>query len=196
MDNRDNAQDGAKAALRSVLRDRRAEAKRANPDAGVHAAQAFARAGLGPFPIAAIYHPQGAEMDPYPLAVILERLGARIALPVAVERDAPLVFRLITETGGLRPDAVGIPSPSDDAPAVRPDLVICPLLAFDRRGGRLGQGGGFYDRTLAQLRATGPVAAIGLAYAAQELADLPAGPFDQALDGVLTEQGWRPAERD
>jgi 5-formyltetrahydrofolate cyclo-ligase len=189
-------QDDAKAALRAELRARRARLKAADPDAGVHAAQAFARAGLGRFAVAAIYHPQGAEMDPYPLAAILERQGTRIALPVAVERDAPLVFRLITETGQMRPDAVGIPSPDDDAPAVRPELVICPLLAFDRRGGRLGQGGGFYDRTLAHLRAGGPVVAIGLAYAGQELPGLPAGPFDQALDGVLTEAGWRPAERD
>ncbi len=188
--------DDAKAALRAELRARRAEAKRADPDAAVHAAQAFARAGLGRFAVAAIYHPQGAEMDPYPLAAMLERQGARIALPVAVERDAPLVFRLLSEGGQMRPDAVGIPSPTGDAADVRPDLVVCPLLGFDRRGGRLGQGGGFYDRTLAALRAGGPVVAIGLAYAAQELADIPLGPFDQPLDGVLTEQGYRPTERD
>jgi 5-formyltetrahydrofolate cyclo-ligase len=185
-----------KADLRAELRARRAEAKRANPDAGVHAARHFARAGLSGFKTVAIYHPQGAEMDPYPVAAVLERQGARIALPVAVERDAPLVFRLIGEGGAMRPDAVGIPSPTPDAADVIPDLVICPLLGFDRRGGRLGQGGGFYDRTLAVLRAGGPVVAIGLAYAAQELPSLPAGPFDQPLDGVLTEQGYRPAERD
>ncbi len=188
--------DDAKAALRAKLRTRRTDARRADPNAAVHAAQAFPGARLGRFAVAAIYHPQGAEMDPYPLAAILERQGVRIALPTAVARDAPLVFRLLSEDGAMRPDAVGIPSPSDDAPAVRPDLVICPLLGFDRRGGRLGQGGGFYDRTLAALRADGPVVAIGLAYAAQELPDVPAGPFDEALDGVLTEQGYRPAERD
>jgi 5-formyltetrahydrofolate cyclo-ligase len=186
----------AKAALRAELRAKRTAAKAADPDAPLHAAQAFARAGLGPFGTAAIYHPQGAEMDPYPLAAILERQGAAIALPVAVERDAPLVFRLIGETGPLRPDAVGIPSPTDAAADVRPDLVICPLLGFDRRGGRLGQGGGFYDRTLEALRAGGPVVVIGLAYAAQELDVCPRGPFDQALDGVVTERGYFPAESD
>lgn len=188
--------DADKAALRTELRARRARLKAASPDAAVHAAQAFARAGLGPFAIAGIYHPQGSEMDPFPLAAALERLGARIALPAAVAHGAPLVFRRMSEEGGLPPDAVGIPSPPADAPSVRPDLVVCPLLAFDRRGGRLGQGGGFYDRTLQLLRAQGPVVAIGLAYAGQELMALPRGPFDQPLDGVLTERGWRPAEKD
>ena len=115
---------------------------------------------------------------------------------MAVEKAAPLVFRLVGETGELRPDAVGIPSPTDAAQEVRPDLVVCPLLGFDRRGGRLGQGGGFYDRTLEALRATGPVVVIGLAYATQELDVCPHGPFDQALDGVVTETGWRPAEKE
>jgi 5-formyltetrahydrofolate cyclo-ligase len=190
-----NNQDHDKARSRAELRARRVRLKAQNPDAAVHAAQAFARAGLGPFAVAAIYHPQGSELDPYPLAAVLERQGTRIALPVAVERDAPLVFRLLSESGGLPVDAVGIPAPPPDAPAVRPDLVICPLIGFDRAGGRLGQGGGFYDRTLQLLRASGPVTAIGLAYAGQELSDIPTGPFDQPLDGVLTETGWRPAAR-
>lgn len=186
--------DDLKAAMRSELRARRAAAKAADPDAAVHAAQAFATAGLGPFATAAIYHPQGTEMDPYPLAAVLERQGARIALPVAEKRDSPLVFRLIGETGALRPDAVGIPSPGGDALETRPDLIICPLLGFDRSGGRLGQGGGFYDRTLEALRATGPITVIGLAYAAQELSACPRGPFDQPLDGVVTERGFFPVD--
>ena len=86
---------------------RRRRAKSDEPDAAVHAAQAFARARLGPFKIAAIYHPMGAELDPYPLAAVLERLGARIALPVSVARDAPLVFRLMSETATMPVDAVG-----------------------------------------------------------------------------------------
>jgi 5-formyltetrahydrofolate cyclo-ligase len=185
-----------KAVLRAELRARRIRLRAGGPDAAVHAAQAYARAGLGPFGIAAIYHPRGAELDPYPLAAVLERQGVRIALPAATARDAPLVFRLLSEEGALPPDAVGIPAPAPDAPSVRPDLVICPLLGFDRRGGRLGQGGGFYDRTLEALRASGALLAIGFGYAGQELPAVPVGPFDQRLDGVLTEAGWRPAERD
>jgi 5-formyltetrahydrofolate cyclo-ligase len=184
--------DAPKIALRPELRARRAALKQAHPDAGVRAALAFEAAGLGPFRTAAIYHPRGAELDPFPLATVLRRNGVQIALPVVVERDAPLVFRLESETGQLPPDAIGIPAPPPESPAVRPDLIVTPALAFDRFGRRLGQGGGYYDRTLAALRAEGPaVLAVGLAYAGQELPELPAGPFDQPLDGVLTEQGYR-----
>ena len=183
-----------KAALRADLRARRAQLKAGRPDAALQAALAFEAAGLGAFATAAIYHPQGSEMDPFPLAVVLRRWGCRIALPAVVARDAPLVFRLESEEGGARPDALGIPAPPPEAPAVRPDLVIAPLLGFDAKGGRLGQGGGFYDRTIAALRAEGPVMVVGLAYAGQELPAAPMGPFDQRLDGVLTEKGFRPAE--
>ena len=185
-----------KAALRAELRARRAQLKHDHPDAAVQAALAFEAAGLGPFAVAAIYHPLGTEFDPFPLAAVLARHGCRIALPVVTARDAALLFRLQSEEGPLPPDALGIPAPGPDAPAVRPDLVICPLLGFDARGGRLGQGGGFYDRTLQALRAQGPVTAIGLANAGQELPEVPTGPFDQRLDGVLTERGWRPFEMD
>jgi 5-formyltetrahydrofolate cyclo-ligase len=186
--------DDPKTALRTELRGRRATLKHDHPDAAVQAALAFEAAGLGPFSIAAIYHPLGAEFDPFPLAAILVRHGCRIALPVVIRKDAPLVFRLRSEDGALPPDALGIPAPSSASADVRPDLVICPLLGFDRRGGRIGQGGGYYDRTLAGLRAAGPVTAIGLAFAGQELSAVPTGPFDQRLDGVLTERGWAPAE--
>jgi 5-formyltetrahydrofolate cyclo-ligase len=180
-----------KAGLRTALRARRLRLKAESPDAAVHAARAFASAGLEPFATAAIYHPRGGELDPYPLAVVLERQGSRIALPVAVRAGAPLQFRLMSADGPLPVDAAGIPAPPIDAPAVRPDLVIVPLLAFDRTGLRLGQGGGYYDRTLEALRQEGPVVAIGLAYAGQELESVPAGPFDRRLDGVLTERGFR-----
>ncbi|HEY9233988.1 MAG TPA: 5-formyltetrahydrofolate cyclo-ligase, partial [Phenylobacterium sp.] len=75
-------------------------------------------------------------------------------------------------------------------------LVICPLLAFDRRGARLGQGGGHYDRTIEALRAEGPVFVLGLAYAGQEVEGLPAEPHDQRLDAILTESGYIEARKD
>jgi 5-formyltetrahydrofolate cyclo-ligase len=71
--------------------------------------------------------------------------------------------------------------------AVAPDLVIAPLLAFDRKGGRLGQGAGHYDRTLANLRALKPVFVLGLGYAGQEVAEIPLEAHDQRLDAILTE---------
>jgi 5-formyltetrahydrofolate cyclo-ligase len=74
--------------------------------------------------------------------------------------------------------------------ALSPDLILAPLLAFDRRGGRLGQGGGSYDRTLATLRAAGEVFVIGLAFAGQEIDRVPTEPHDQGLDAILTELAY------
>ena len=88
------------------------------------------------------------------------------------------------------PDAFGIPAPPPFAPAGAPDLVIAPLLGFDRRGGRLGQGAGHYDRALAALRAAKPVFVIGLAFSGQEIAELPAESHDQRLDAILTETDY------
>lgn len=180
-----------KAPFRSAMRELRRALKLAHPDAAVQAATKFDPADVGPISAAAIYHPRGGEIDPFPLAAVLRRHGVRIVLPVVVEKDAPLVFREMVETGPLPPDAMGIPSPPPQAPEVRPDLVVTPLLAFDREGGRLGQGGGYYDRTMQALRAEGTVFMLGLAFSGQELSQVPMGPLDERLDGVLTERGFR-----
>jgi 5-formyltetrahydrofolate cyclo-ligase len=113
--------------------------------------------------------------------------GAEPALPAAESRDLALSFRLWDPRTPLEPDAFGIPSPPLWADVVQPDLVIAPLLAFDRAGGRLGQGAGHYDRTLANLRALKPVLVLGLAYAGQEVDAIPMEPHDQRLDAILTE---------
>jgi 5-formyltetrahydrofolate cyclo-ligase len=139
-----------------------------------------------------LYHPVGSELDPTPIRIP----GARRALPVATARDKPLIFRLHEPGDPLGPDAMGIPAPIPDAPAVLPDVVFAPALAFDRRGGRLGQGGGHYDRTLAELRARKPVLVIGLAYAGQEVAEIPMEPHDQRLDAILTETGYIEAAKE
>lgn len=135
-----------------------------------------------------VYHPIGSELDPGAIRIA----GARQALPVVVDRDASLVFRLYQPGDPLEPDALGLPAPTQDVEVVFPDVVFVPLLAFDRRGGRLGQGGGFYDRTLAALRARGPVLAVGLAYAGQEVDHLVLEPHDQRLDAILTETAFIP----
>lgn len=89
-----------------------------------------------------------------------------------------------------------MPTPPASAPQVTPGTVICPLLAFDKAGGRLGQGGGHYDRTLAALRATGPVFVLGTAYAGQEVEALVMEPHDQRLDAILTENGYTELRKD
>lgn len=178
-----------KPALRAQLRSLRRRLADEVPDAAERAAALWPAADPADKRIFAIYHPAGSELDPTPLRARLP--AGVVALPVAQSREGALVFRLHEEGATLAPDALGIPAPDDRAVAVLPDVVFTPLLAFDRRGGRLGQGGGHYDRTLANLRRMKPVLVIGLAYAGQELPEIPMEPHDQQLDGILTETGYQ-----
>ena len=90
--------------------------------------------------------------------------------------------------GCAGPGPLGYQIPPEEAPEVQPDVLLVPLLAFDRRGFRLGYGGGFYDRTLEKLRALKKVTAIGVAYAGQEIDAVPYEEFDQRLDWIMTEK--------
>jgi len=132
------------------------------------------------------YWPFGGEIDCRPLMAALAKAGFTVALPRMDTRDAQARF-LLWEGGPLRPDAFGVMAPPTDAREVFPKLILTPLLAFDRKGRRLGQGGGHYDRTLARLKPQGAVA-VGIAYAAQEMAEVPAGPLDQPMDWIVTEK--------
>lgn len=146
---------------------------------------------------AALYRAQGSELDPLPLARALLARGVNLALPATIAADGPLVFRRWSPGQPLTPDLAGVPAPLPDAPEIMPDVIFLPLLAFDRSGARLGQGGGFYDRTLAALRSLQPRPwFIGLAFAGQEVERLPLEAHDQRLDGVLTEAGYSPSRKD
>lgn len=187
----------AKAALRAQMRSHRKTIIREHPEADWQAgdrAQELLDGLRLPKPgIAALYHPSGAEMDPRPLAENLRKLGWKIALPACEALDAPVVFRLWTPGDRLAPDACGVAAPLVSAGDLAPDFVIVPLIAFDRTGARLGQGGGYYDRTLADLRAESrPPPFVGLAFAGQEVEAVPHEPHDQKLDAILTESGYRP----
>jgi 5-formyltetrahydrofolate cyclo-ligase len=118
----------------------------------------------------------------------LSKKGIVSALPVIGGRDQPLSFRAWRAGEKLVEAGMKIMEPSAEAPEVLPDLLFVPLAAFDKKGGRLGYGAGFYDRTLAKLRALKPVTAIGVAFEVQELLDLPQEPHDEPLDFVLTER--------
>jgi 5-formyltetrahydrofolate cyclo-ligase len=147
--------------------------------------------------VAAIYKALGSELDPRPLGETLVKRGWRLALPAVESEDGPMAFRLWSPGEPLAKDLTGLAAPLPSAPEARPDLVIVPLLAFDRHGGRLGQGGGHYDRTLEALRAAGsPPPFVGLAYSGQRREDLPHEPHDQPLDGILTEAGYIAARKD
>ena len=155
------------------------------------AAQAVALRGLPieimPGAVVAGYSPIRGEIDPAPLMQELAARGMRLALPVIAARDAPLGFRRWAANDKLLRGPLGILEPSPDAAEIVPDIVLVPLAAFDRSGHRIGYGAGHYDRTLARLRDSKKIIAIGLAFAVQEIETIPALPHDVALDYVLTE---------
>jgi 5-formyltetrahydrofolate cyclo-ligase len=179
-----------KDVLRLQMRARRRDLAELNPGAAEAAALHLPLDQLPPFAVAAGYHALGSELSPWPVLRRLAAGGARIALPVALAAHSPLVFRAWSADQTMRADAAKIPSPTDDAETLTPQLLITPLLAFDRDGYRLGQGGGYYDRTIAALRAAGSLFVIGLAYAGQQIARAPREAHDQPLDAILTENGY------
>jgi 5-formyltetrahydrofolate cyclo-ligase len=134
------------------------------------------------------YWPMGDELDVKPLLVALAAVGHVLGLPVMVARAQPLIFRRWQPGDVLFEGGFGTSIPGADQPELVPRILIVPLLAFDRGGYRLGYGGGYYDRTLAALRRAGVVTAIGVAYAGQEVANVPRGPGDQPLDAIVTER--------
>lgn len=177
----------AKADMRRAARRVRSAAAAANPTAASSLAGiAFEGLNAAPGTVVAGYCPIGSEIDPMPLLELLARSNAR-ALP-CLEEGRALTFRLWSPDMVLTPGRYGIPSPPLDSPSVLPDIVLVPLLAFDRRGHRLGYGGGHYDATLAALRAHRRVDAVGLAYEAQEIDRVPDDGWDQVLDAVATER--------
>jgi 5-formyltetrahydrofolate cyclo-ligase len=139
--------------------------------------------------VVSAFWPMNDELDLRPLLDALHARGCVCALPVVVRGGQPLEFRSWEPGATLTPSRFGASEPGPDRPMVRPDHALVPLLAFDDDGYRLGYGGGFYDRTLATLRADGrgPLLAIGVGLAAQRMGALPREPFDARLDWILTE---------
>ena len=131
------------------------------------------------------YHALPDEADPALLLERLVELGCHVAYPRVAGKGLPLEFHRIPDGEVLAPGVFGIHEPLDIWPRATPDVLLVPLLAFDRHGHRLGYGGGFYDRTIALLQ----VPAIGIAYAGQEVSALPAEDHDVKLNAVLTETG-------
>ena len=129
------------------------------------------------------------EINPAPLMTWLQAEGFRLALPVMQGKGKPLLMRAWAPGDAMNAAAWGIAEPMDDKPALDPDILLVPLLAFDARGYRLGYGGGFYDRTLGRLRKLKPVVAVGLAYDELRVDAVPAESYDERLDWVLTPSG-------
>jgi 5-formyltetrahydrofolate cyclo-ligase len=155
---------------------------------GVALVARIAREAALDAPIVSVYWPIRSELNTRPLIDALAAEGCRVTLPVMHKVRHPLVFRAFAPGDDLVKGPFGLSEPADDKPAYDPDIVFSPLAAFDRRGFRLGYGGGIYDATLSALRAVKPVVAIGVAYSCQEADRVPIEPHDQRLDCVMTEQ--------
>ena len=186
----------AKTALRVFLRNQRKQLARAHPEADWMIAEVAREplARLFPDPvgkIAALYHGLGSEVSPRILADQLAQAGWTLALPAVADAGAGRMdFRAWDPAQPLVHDAIGLRAPSPERPVLEPDLVVAPLLAFQRDGVRLGQGGGYYDRALEALRARKRVFVLGLAYSGQQAENLPHEAHDQRLDAILTEKEY------
>lgn len=186
----------AKSALRKRMRRARAgllpDERRA-----AHAAMARHLAylcdSLSPGGVVVLYAGHADEADPRALASL--RSGTSIAWPRVVGHELEL---RLCEPGALTPGFMGIPEPPPESPLAslaQVRMLVVPGLAFDARGGRLGRGGGHYDRLLARVRAMShPGLVVGLCYAAQVVSRVPAEPHDQRVDVVITERGLVPDE--
>lgn len=175
----------SKARLRRCYRARR---RALSPARQRDHAEALVRAllpRLAAADVVAGYLRQDGEMDPAPLLRAARGRGVAVALPVLADGD--LRFALYRRGEPLRRGRYGLLEPANPV-AVRPTLVLAPLVAFDARGHRLGMGGGHYDRYFA---AHPEVNRIGLAHGCQEARRLPAAAWDIPLEAVVTERGWR-----
>jgi 5-formyltetrahydrofolate cyclo-ligase len=179
-----------KRQARSAAAKRRAEAHALLKDeAGVKMAERGLPPGIGiSGGTVSGFIPYKSEITTIPLLERLNRDGWGTCLPIVIGMEEPLLFRAWVPGEALAPGAFDIPVPLENAPEVTPDVLLVPMLAFDRKGFRLGYGGGFYDRTLEKLRAVKRVVAIGVAYHAQMVDEVPIGLHDAPLDYVMTEQ--------
>ena len=167
---------------------------------GPEAARRIAAQGLdflgaagraGPDTVVSGFMSMPDEIDTGPLMRWLAAEGYRLAMPVIVAKRLPLVFRAWSPDDVMGKGPWGIAEPLPDKAAVIPTVLLVPLLAFDRLGGRLGYGGGFYDRTLAGLRPNGRVTAVGVGLDALEVDAVPRLEYDEPINWILTETGPR-----
>jgi 5-formyltetrahydrofolate cyclo-ligase len=181
----------AKAGLRATAHRKRAAIHSgARTEAAKAAASHFFEGvALKPGEVVALYWPIRDELDCKPLLTRLMDAGQPVCLPVVVGDGLPLEMRLWQDGAPLYPSGFGTLAPPEDAPLATPDVIVMPLLGFDRTGTRLGYGGGYYDRTLEVLPKAPRL--IGYAFAGQEVERVPREQHDVPLDAVVTENGYR-----
>lgn len=141
----------------------------------------------GRVPVTALYTAIGSEPETGPLAAALRARDVPLVLPVDWSHGGPLIYRRWEPGDPLAAGPLGIGEPLPDAPERDPEVMVVPVVGFDRRGIRIGYGAGNLDRTITRLRARGPVRVIGVGYAVQEEAHIPNDPHDEPLDVVVTD---------
>lgn len=182
----------SKEVIRKEAADRRAALKSRIADLSLALAQQFlAQVPVPQNAVVSSYWAIGDEADPQFLESELRRRGHRIVMPRVAGRNQPLDFHLWETGAKLVRGGFGLSEPSRDWPKLNPDVLIVPMLAFDRAGYRVGYGAGYYDRTIRGLRAAKSVTAAGFAFAVQEFPELPHLAHDEKLDWIVTENGVR-----
>ncbi len=136
-----------------------------------------------PSTIIALYYARGSELSTNPLAQLLFENGHTLALPAL--KDGTLVFRSWDPSLPLVPYEMGIPAPSGEDTCI-PSVIVAHLMAFDRKGGRLGSGKGHYDKAICDLKSLHNIVVIGYAYPEQEVDSVPQDDYDQKLDFIIT----------
>ncbi len=174
---------GTMLAWRSTL----AEAERRAAAEGLLATFKRERPFEGPAIVSGFW-PIKEEIDIRPLLIELFNQGCQVALPVVPGKGQRLLFRAWRPGDPLEEGVFGTLQPLSRREVVEPAALLVPLLACDANGWRLGYGGGFYDRTLAALRAKGGITAVGVGFDGQLVPDVPHGPQDERLDWLLTDQ--------
>ena len=181
--------DAEKQAFRIAAKKVRIEANKQTPNAGNIIAEKIIR--LSDIPAKSIisgFWPLADEIDTRPLLEALHKAGHKVLLPVMQGANQPLVFACWAPGDKLVTGNFKTQEPAPEKIKMVPQIMICPLLAFDRQGFRMGYGGGFYDRSIAQIQSNQPLTTIGIAFAAQEVESVITGPYDQPLDKIITEK--------
>ncbi len=181
--------DEIKNSLRIEQRNQRKQLAKQHPNAAKKIAR-FAtniiQLSAQKSPTIALYNAIGSELNLRYLHDELLKLNCQTALPVVIKPASPLIFREYQPNTIMTKDLAGILSPTQKHPTLTPDIILLPLLGFDDKGGRLGYGGGFYDRTLAALNPN--IISIGVGYAEQKMQKTPMGLHDKPVDYILTEK--------
>ncbi|WP_240006364.1 5-formyltetrahydrofolate cyclo-ligase [Pseudaquidulcibacter saccharophilus] len=176
-----------KAGLRKLYKQKRADLHKEMPKAGENLIENFP-VFIGSSCVVAGYLPIQNEIDPLPLMRFLEEKGAQLCLPRLNTVTNSINFHEYNFGDELKSGSLGVLEPLFDAKIVRPNIMLVPLLAFDKNGYRLGYGGGYYDKAISVGKEKGKLITIGLGFAGQSIDNIPFEAHDKKLDYVLTDK--------